>query len=441
MHWKLPVFGLALTIILTGHALQAQVGETKPREPLVFPIFPGDKQKESVLPPPMETAPGESRQGEARPGEPNPGGSNPGNAVVPDKVPSAGILTFQMNAKPDGLTIITTSQPFGDDVNIEEIQVPKTRIFIMDGEYLLLAPRGNPSAVAETRPTSTTGPGQYSDTIFIPGGYESGFRVSGTWMNANRDVDLTLKYTYYSWQSDIWGYAPVANTNIYYGNPVAMSGVSSSMIAYPAGGLTPTLMSPSYIGQVAQVSAKSNIQFQFGDIEFAKHFKIEDWLGFRIFAGPRYAYLSQSMQAEYTGGWVSRADYGSKVMFNGGGVRIGGSADATLIGNLGFRFWGSASVVAGAYDGRLNQTANGNNVISMTETTFGTVPIIDAGIGINCRGNNWSVLIGYELQNWFNVLQGYSGSNDYYQNRVQRKYGNLGFDGFTGLGIQTAIGW
>lgn len=436
MHWKLPVFGLGLLICLWGNDLKAQVGEPRPREPLVFPIFPGDQPREPLLPPPLETSPGEKPAGEPKTGVEPPKGSGIG-----EKNPSPGILTLQLNANPDGVTIITTSQPSPDDINIEEVQVPKTRIFIMDGEYLLLAPRGNPSEVAETRPTSTTGPGQYSNTIFIPGGYESGFRVSGTWMNANRDVDLTLKYTYYSWQSDVWGYAPVGNSPIYYFNPVAISGVSNSTIAYPAGGLTPTLMSPNYLGQVAQVSAKSNILFQFGDLEFAKHFQFEDWLGFRVFAGPRFAYLSQSMQAKYSGGWVNRADYGSKVMFNGGGVRIGGSADATLIGNLGFRFWGSASVVAGAYDGRLNQSANGSNLISMTETTFGTVPIIDAGLGINCRGKNWSLLIGYELQNWFNVLQGYLGNTDYFQNRVQRKYGNLGFDGFTGLGVQSEISW
>ncbi len=415
MRWKSSIFWIGLTLFLGGSSLRAQV-----KEPSVFPLFPGDQAKEPLLPPPV---PAPAEAGQAVPGP------DPSKVIPPERLEEAN----------KSRTVSTSLGVFGN-IDLDEARVNKTRVFIMEGEYLLFAPRGNPSAVAVTGPTGYGTQGGYSDTIFIPGGYESGFRVGATWMNPERDADMTLKYTYFSWQSDVYSYAPVANNPIYYGNPT-INTVPTTMLAAPLGGLSPTLLGPGYFPQVAQVSAKSNIQFQFADLEFGKQFYHDDWLAFRVFAGPRYAYLSQALQAQYSGGWVNTADYGSKVMFNGGGVRVGASADATLIGSLGLRFWGSASVVAGSYQGRVSQSINGLNNFTMNETTFGTIPILDAGIGLNCKGKGWSLLIGYELQTWLNVLQGYAGENGYYQARTQRQYGNLGFDGFTGLGVQTQFSW
>lgn len=77
----------------------------------------------------------------------------------------------------------------------------------------------------------------------------------------------------------------------------------------------------------------------------------------------------------------------------------------------------------------------------MRETTLGTVPILDGGIGISFGDQKCAMLIGYEFQSWINVLQGYTGNYDNYQPRMQRQYGNLGFDGFSGLGVQVTMSW
>ena len=365
---------------------------------------------------------------------------NPGGArVLKDQRGSSFILITDNNGNNERIGIDFESD--GTDFNLTVD--PDKPYLNLEGEYLLFTPRGNPSAVAETRPGPGTG--QYSDTVFIPSGFESGFRFGASWVDPARDVDLALRYTYYSWQSDIWSYSPVASSPIYYPyypNPAAMSGTSnSSLVAYPTGGLNPLLMAPTYVGPVAQVSAKSNIQFQFGDLEFAKTFKSADLVDIRLFAGPRYAYLSQALQAQYTGGSVSSANYGSKVMFNGAGMRVGGDAVLKLFQYSGIRLWGSASVLAGAYEGRVDQSINGNNIASMRETVPGAVPILDGGIGLVFGDSRVGLTIGYEFQSWINVLQGYTGTYDTYQTRMQRQYGNLGFDGFSGLGVQGRVSW
>jgi len=384
---------------------------SRPAQPPIFPI-PGDGDGADKPIPPAESGP------------PSSDGENRTRVIT---------ATVQVFGEADGM---------GGEVT-------PARVFLLDGEYLLFAPRGNPSEVGVVNPTQTGGKGSYSESIFIPGGYESGFRVGATWLNRIKEADFTLRYTYYSWQSDVYRYAPFqGNYPIYYPNPAAMSTVAGAPAAtsiapyYGNGGITTTLLPWSYGNVATQVSARSNILFQFGDIEFGKRFHHGDWLMFRVFGGPRYAYLSQSIQAQYTGGWVQSADYGSRVMFNGGGVRAGASADATLLGNLGVRIWGGASLVAGAYDGRVSQSQNGSNVYTMSETSFGTVPILEGGIGLNFRKGHWELLIGYEFQSWFNVLQGYSSDGYYgYQPRLRKEYGNLGFDGFAGIGVQSKVSW
>ena len=431
MPWKSVVCCLAL---LAGFVET----KTNAQTPATFPVFPNAKPPEPI---PVASFPNATPSGNGNPATNPP---IPDFDTLPPTNPLSGPAPLPSPVNPEALA--TTVQAFGEEVRMgvdfDFTLVPKTPYINWEGEYLLLAPRGNPTAVAETRPN---GPGQYSDTIFIPGGFESGFRVGVSVVDPIRDVDLTLRYTYFSWQSDIWSYSEVSpspNFYPYYPNPAARSGSnSSSMVAMPSGGLNPLLMAPNYLGPVAQVSAKSTIVFQFGDLEFAKIFRPDERIDFRLFAGPRYAYLSQSLQTQYTGGSINQADYGSQVMFNGAGMRVGGDAQARFLGNFGIRLWGSASVLAGAYQGRVDQSINGSSVASMRETTLGTVPILDGGIGISFGDQKCSMLIGYEFQSWINVLQGYTGNYDNYQPRMQRQYGNLGFDGFSGLGVQVTMSW
>ena len=464
MPWKSSAYGLAALLLGFG----ASQGIAQIPQPTKFPVFPGGKAPD---PNPISSAPeGAIPQTNGSNGLILPASANsqtdtgalptpnlfpePGPESVPSySVPSyqggPRVLKDQMGA---AFILVTDNNGNNERIGVDfiaddsefDISTTSDRPYLnLDGEYLLFTPRGNPSAVAETRPGP--GAGQYSNTVFIPGGFESGFRFGGALVDPVRKVDLALRYTYYSWQSDIWSYSKVSNPPFYYPyypNPAAMSGTSnSSLVALPSGGMNPLLMAPSYIGPVAQVSAQSNILFQFGDLEFAKTFRPEERIDVRLFAGPRYAYLSQSLQAQYTGGSVTSANYGSKVMFNGAGMRVGGDALVKLFENLGLRLWGSASVLAGAYEGRVDQSINGNNVASMRETVTGAVPILDGGIGLIFGDQRYGLTIGYEFQSWINVLQGYTGTYDTYQTRMQRQYGNLGFDGFSGLGVQGRVSW
>lgn len=471
MPWKSSACCLALWL---GFGASQAIAQTP--QPAVFPVFPGGKAPEPTPiastpaqtpgPAPFPQGSGPQVIGSTGPIVPTSGTSDTQTLPTPNPFPEPTPESVPNNSVPGnpgaprvlkdqrGAAFILISNNNGsnerigidfdsDDADFALSPTPDKPYLNLEGEYLLFTPRGNPSAVAETRPGPGTG--KYSDTVFIPGGFESGFRFGASWIDPVREVDMALRYTYYSWQSDIWSYSPVSPSPIfypYYPNPAAMSGNSTtSLIAYPSGGLNPLLMAPTYVGPVAQVSARSNIIFQFADLEFAKSFRPDERIDFRVFAGPRYAYLSQSLQAQYTGGSVASADYGSRVMFNGAGMRIGGDARANLFRNLGVRLWGSASVLAGAYEGRVDQSINGNNIASMRETVPGAVPILDGGIGIVLGDSRVGLTIGYEFQSWLNVLQGYSGTYDTYQTRLQRQYGNLGFDGFSGLGIQARMSW
>ncbi len=195
MPWKSVVCCLAL---LAGFVET----KTNAQTPATFPVFPNAKPPEPI---PVASFPNATPSGNGNPATNPP---IPDFDTLPPTNPLSGPAPFPSPVNPEALA--TTGQAFGEEVrmgvDIDFTLVPKTPYINWEGEYLLLAPRGNSTAVAETRPN---GPGQYSNTIFIPGGFESGFRVGGAFVDPIRDVDLTLRYTYFSWQSDIWSYSEV----------------------------------------------------------------------------------------------------------------------------------------------------------------------------------------------------------------------------------------
>lgn len=310
-----------------------------------------------------------------------------------------------------------------------EAEVAKRR-WIFDVEYLLLATRSMPQTVTIAGSTPILGPAGMINSL--PSGYESGFRTGIGWISPITDIETVLRYSYYSNQSDMQLAAPA--NGFFAGTPAQNGLVPSSL----PGALYPTQTVPGLINQVAHVRAQSNVTYNIGDIEFAKRWDWSEALQIRALAAPRVVNLNQLFQAQYSGGDVNTADISRQITFNGGGLRVGGSVDANLAGNWGVRFTGSASLITGNFQGRQTEVANGAAVLSATDRFVSMIPMFDLGIGLNYQTGGWNFTVGYEFQNWINVLQGYNFVDDTNPAKFQREFGNLGFDG---LAVRISYLW
>jgi len=392
-----PVWVLALLAIVLPHEAGAQESEKAParentRERIPLPI-------PDLLP----------RKPTSTPAVPDLGGVDSKDAVSKDSV-----FTGQQIERIEVIGVP------GERVRLEEPETLK-RHFLFDMEYLLLATRSSPQTVTIAGSTPILGPaGQINS---LPSGYESGFRAGFGWISPVTEMETVLRYSYYSNQSDMQIAAPA---NGFFAGTEAQNGLVPKSLA---GALYPTQTVPGLINQVVNAKAQANVIYQIADIEFAKRWQINDWIGLRFLAAPRFANLNQLFQVHYAGGDVNTADISRQITFNGGGLRLGGSADAVLAGNWGVRLTGSASLVTGNFQGRMTEVANGAAILSATDRFVSMVPIVDLGIGLNYNAGGWNFTLGYEFQNWINVLQGYNFVDDANPAKFQREFGNLGFDG------------
>ncbi len=321
---------------------------------------------------------------------------------------------------PDGVVPPKYTAAIGVDELPPDLSAKADRVVTrrLEGEYLLLAVRGLPQSYAISGTVPQLGP--IGGTQTSPSGYESGFRVGFGLQTADSGADAVLRYTYYSNQSD----TSVASPGIINPDPAALY--------MPPRNVFPTLTVPGLVAAVATANAQSNVTFYLGDFEIGQSYQAFDWsesLLLRIFAGGRFANMSQNLTATYNGGDVDFDTVSRKITFNGGGLRLGGSIENSFGGNWGYRFTGSASLITGAFAGSQTEVANNAYVLSITDKYVGVVPIADLGLAITYRSGGWNLSVGYEFQNWFNMLQGFNIVDDSNPAKLMRDIGGIGFDG------------
>lgn len=86
-------------------------------------------------------------------------------------------------------------------------------------------------------------------------------------------------------------------------------------------------------------------------------------------------------------------------------------------------------MITGAFAGSQTEVANNAYILSITDKYVGIVPMTDLGLAVTYRHGGWNLSIGYEFQNWFNMLQGFNIVDDSNTAKLIREIGSIGFDG------------
>jgi hypothetical protein len=179
----------------------------------------------------------------------------------------------------------------------------------------------------------------------------------------------------------------------------------------PAGGaLFATLTNPN-IDQVSAAAAFTNLDMDVVDVEFAKTLRWhKEDLTLRLAAGPRFADIQQKFNAVYSGGVLGNANgaalVSSPIGFDGWGLRVGGESYWNIFGGLSLYAKAYGSLLMGEFRTNLRESLNGGALtsINVAERFEKVVPVTELGIGIAWSNENIRIRLGYELANWFGMV-------------------------------------
>jgi hypothetical protein len=275
--------------------------------------------------------------------------------------------------------------------------------FLAEVDYLLLRPlhRATDFAVVGVNPNW----GPIGVIHNVDGGFDSGFRV-GAGYGWGAGGDVMFRYTNF--------HASASET---------VNGAGGNLVF-------PTLTDPAVVNQVASARGQSSVNVNLFDLEAGARWQPSDAVWLRFFAGPRLANLDQTLLAVYSGGEVRNDVARRSTTFTGAGLRAGAEANYFLSGGLGVYARGSGSLLVGRFRSDLSETANRLPIVSLSETFTRVVPVIEVGIGLSYQVGAWRFTAGYEIINWFGMVDGLDVVSDVHPGKIGHRTGDLGFDGF-----------
>jgi hypothetical protein len=274
-----------------------------------------------------------------------------------------------------------------------------------DAEYLLLQPRRRAFDYAIVAPTNNGTP--VGAVQSLQWDTDSGVRVGGGYRLPGDGWEIGAYYTYFH------------------------SNVSQSVTAPAGGTLFTTLTHPGSIEMANTATADSGLNYNVVDIEVGRRFLIGDSCSVRLFAGGRFAWINQSLNAAYDGGDANLALVSSPIDFDGAGLRLGGDAHWQVGWGFSLFARGSGSLLAGDFKTSLVET-NDNGAttnVNVTENFEKMVPVAEVGIGVAWQYRNFQVSAAYEMSNWFGMVDSPDFVDDVHQGKMSHRTGDLSIEG------------
>jgi hypothetical protein len=208
----------------------------------------------------------------------------------------------------------------------------------------------------------------------------------------------------------------------------------------PSGILFATLTHPGFIEQVASATASSSLNYHVLDIDIGRPFALGKSCTLRLFAGGRVAWIDQNLNVTYDGGDAANAHVSGPISYDGGGLRIGGEGQWNLRWGFSLFARGAGSLLVGHFRTRLLET-NQNGTLVNTDVSDRFVqmtPVAELGLGIAWNYENLIVKLGYEMTNWFNLVDSPDFVDDVHQGKFVRRSSDLSLDG---LSFQVGLGY
>jgi hypothetical protein len=277
----------------------------------------------------------------------------------------------------------------------------------MTADYLLIRPRRNALDFAVRSPLSNDA--ALGSIESVRWETRSGFRYGAGWLLPDEKWQVGISYTYF------------------------YSAGNRNETAPPGGQLFATLTRAGSVDDVAAASAFTSLNYNVIDLDATRIFYSSDSCRLQVFGGGRFAWIDQKLDATYSGGSSGpfNTTVTSPVFFNGGGLSLGGEGVWQVWHNVGLYGRGRFSLLSGRFRNFLTETtANGAvGVVNVQETNYQIVPVAELGAGVTWQGEHWRLSVGYELANWFSMVNSPDFTSPTNIGKLSRRTSDLTLEG------------
>jgi hypothetical protein len=202
--------------------------------------------------------------------------------------------------------------------------------------------------------------------------------------------------------------------------------------------LYPTLTRPGLTDEVASAAATANLSYNMYDMTIGRRFAVDDHFAVRTYAGLRFASIQQKFNAYYDGIDASQAAVSANSNFQGFGPIIG--TEGVLTGWRGLNLYArvAGGLVSGQSSNPLGESNNGGQTIYVNTSynVHEVVPTVSIGVGGGWQYRTVSVRVGYEVTNWFGLINRPRFSSDVAQGALTPQSANLSLEGlFVQVGV------
>jgi hypothetical protein len=213
---------------------------------------------------------------------------------------------------------------------------------------------------------------------------------------------------------------------------------SASAVA-PTGGLIyPTLTRPGLVDTALFATASDSLTYNVYDLETVRRVAGDDTFSLRLGFGARYTDIEQNQRAFYSGRDANATTVQSRVSFNGGGLTAGGEARWAMPWGLSVFGRAKGGLVVGDVSNTLREFDNGGLTTNanLQEHYYATIPVLEMGTGLVWEYHNFRLAAGYEITNWFNLIDSPTFTNDFAEGKIGRRHGDLSLEGlFVQMGL------
>ena len=124
--------------------------------------------------------------------------------------------------------------------------------------------------------------------------------------------------------------------------------------------------------------------------------------------------------------------------FDGFGPLLGAEASLKTFGNFHLFGKSSAAMLTGSITNPYRETNNDNRTVfaDVTYRTRRVLPVFGTGIGLGWERRGVAIRVGYEMTNWFNLIDQIRFTNDLAEGKLTTRQSDLSMEG---LFLQFAV--
>jgi len=186
--------------------------------------------------------------------------------------------------------------------------------------------------------------------------------------------------------------------------------VPTSTMTYGLVATRSLLSGTSAANPLDKIEADGSLLLRMHDIEGNWRYALNETVGFRAFGGVRLAMLDEEFNNNYNflfqGFLPESGVIHQPVKMNAAGLRFGAELEWRTA--WGLQVFGRAAqsiLVADFQTQQFEQDTLNGPMINQSNTSFQIVPVEEAAVGVGWSYGPWEVSAGYEVSDWFNMVQ------------------------------------